>query len=75
MARELLESPDYLKSRRARIVSGEAGPLEQMLHYYAYGKPKEQTEHSGELTVKVVYVERNPDSATEAAPGPEKSSR
>jgi hypothetical protein len=38
--RDILESEEYRTSFRRRVVRGDAG-LEQMMHYYVLGKPKE----------------------------------
>jgi len=39
--RRLLEDPEYLAARRARIIMGDAPQLETLLYHYAYGKPTE----------------------------------
>lgn len=39
-ARYLLERPRYLKKLQERLDDGTAGPMEILLHYYGYGKPK-----------------------------------
>jgi hypothetical protein len=38
----LLTKPDYLTSLRERLKSGTAGRIEELLYYYAWGKPKEE---------------------------------
>lgn len=48
IARRLLEDPGYLKALKARLLSGKAPTLEPLLYHYAYGKPKESVEVSGE---------------------------
>ena len=59
-ARRLVEDPAYLESLRRRLTSGKAPHMESLLFYYAYGKPKEQTEFSGSLRVvaKIVHEHR-----------------
>lgn len=48
IAGNLVEDPEYVASLRARLLTGElAPPIEQMLWYYRYGKPKETVELSG----------------------------
>jgi hypothetical protein len=37
---------------------------------YAYGKPKDEVEHSGELVTKVI-IEYSDDKTTDLTPGPE----
>lgn len=49
MARRLVEDPEYQKNLKTRLLDGSAGPgVESMLWHYAYGKPKERVEVSGE---------------------------
>ena len=43
-ARELLESPEYQESLKKRILKGKTPPVEVLLHYYVYGRPKNELE-------------------------------
>jgi hypothetical protein len=55
-----------------RVMSSSRLPADRALFLaYAYGKPKEQVEHSGEVATKVVieYANDN-DQATAATPSP-----
>lgn len=46
--KRILDSPEYRESLRQRIVLGTLPPaIEQLLYYYADGKPKEIFEHTG----------------------------
>jgi len=47
--RALLEDPEYLASRRERILAGDAPHLESLLYGYAYGKPASRLELSHEF--------------------------
>ena len=40
-SRALVEDPSYVESLKRRLRSGRAPHMETLLHYYAYGKPKE----------------------------------
>lgn len=46
-ARALVERPEYVASLQQRIDGGKAPHMETLLFHYAYGKPKEQHEHTG----------------------------
>jgi hypothetical protein len=43
-AKRLLEDPAYQVSLKRRLITGEAGAIETLLYYYAYGKPVERYE-------------------------------
>jgi hypothetical protein len=43
-AKRLLEDPAYQVSLKRRLITGEAGAIETLLYYYAYGKPAERYE-------------------------------
>ena len=48
----IVDDPAYRKTLVARAKAGELPPaLEAMLWHYAYGKPKEQIEHAGGITI------------------------
>lgn len=60
-ARALVEDADYREKLKRRLASGKAPHMETLLHYYAYGKPKEQMEHSGTVeTVSRIVHEHRP---------------
>jgi hypothetical protein len=53
-----------------RVMSTSRNPADRALFLaYAYGKPKESIEHSGELTTKVI-IEYSDDQVTETPPSP-----
>jgi hypothetical protein len=45
-ARQILNDPAYVKSLKRRLVAGRASHMETLLHYYAYGKPKDTVEQA-----------------------------
>ena len=48
----IVDDPAYRKKLVARAKAGELPPaIEAMLWHYAYGKPKEQVEHAGGITI------------------------
>ena len=63
-AQQVLSSPSYVASLVKRLEAGKAPHMETLLSYYAFGKPKEQVEHSGEVSLPTVvrHEFRNPDS-------------
>ncbi len=48
-ALKFLCSTDYIASAKARVLSGDAPHLETLWHHYAYGKPKESLQISGDI--------------------------
>ena len=38
----MLADPEYQASLRARLIAGKAPHMETLLHYYAWGKPKDK---------------------------------
>jgi hypothetical protein len=48
LATRILQDKDYLEALQRRLLRGEAGPIEVTLWHYAYGKPKERVELTGE---------------------------
>jgi hypothetical protein len=58
-ARETLESPEYVASLKRRLTHGSAPHMETLLHHYAYGKPPDKVEMTGEdgqpLGVRIVF--------------------
>jgi hypothetical protein len=63
-ARLLLDDPEYRRSLRTRLISGKAGPIETLLFHYAYGKPKETVEQTGEQ--RVIFVRWQDSDSAEA---------
>ena len=53
LSQSLLTDPAYVESLRRRLTSGKAPHMETLLHHYAYGKPKDQLEHSGTVLHRV----------------------
>ena len=48
----IVDDPTYRKKLIARAKAGKLAPaIEAMLWHYAYGKPKEQVEHAGGITL------------------------
>jgi len=47
-ARETLEAPAYVESLNRRLLRGSAPHMETLLHHYAYGKPPDKVEMTGE---------------------------
>ena len=47
-ARSVLESPNYRASLMKRLICGTAPKIEEILYQYAYGKPRERTDITGE---------------------------
>ncbi len=48
----IVDDPTYRKKLIARAKAGELPPaIEAMLWHYAFGKPKEQVEHAGGITL------------------------
>lgn len=70
-ARAFLESEAYVTSLQRRLVSGKAPHMETLLHYYAYGKPKETVDLPG-LEAAVAAFQRK--CVDEIHPGPTRTS-
>lgn len=56
-AARFLSSSDYLASAKARVLSGEAPHLETLWHHYAYGKPKDSLQISGNIPPFVLKLD------------------
>lgn len=52
-ARGLLEDPAYQVQLRARLIAGKTPVIEQLLYYYAYGKPVDRIELIGPMVKEV----------------------
>ena len=53
-ARAMVEDPGYQAKLKQRLLDGSAPQLEILLHYYAYGKPKQELMSDKTVTV-IVY--------------------
>lgn len=54
-SRLLVEDAGYRDGLKGRLKSGKAPHMETLLWQYAYGKPKETTEHQGEVRLRVMW--------------------
>jgi hypothetical protein len=52
LARSLLKDPTYLEKLKRRLQTGRAQRIEELLYHYAYGKPTQNVEVSGEMTLE-----------------------
>lgn len=55
-ARAIVERPDYVKKLTKRLDEGKAPHMETLLWHFAYGRPKEQVEHSGAVSMPTRVV-------------------
>lgn len=55
LSQSLLTDPAYLNALKRRLVSGKAPHMETLLHQYAYGKPKDTTEHQGQVALRISW--------------------
>lgn len=53
LSQALLTDPAYLDSLRRRLTSGKAPHMETLLHHYAYGKPKDELNVGGAISITV----------------------
>ena len=51
-ARRIVQDPDYLEQLNIRLKEGRAPAIEILLWQFAYGKPKDQVQTQGALTVR-----------------------
>lgn len=58
-AKQLVEDPAYRASLKVRLEEGKAPHMETLLHHYAYGKPVETHEHSGEVGLKTTVIHKH----------------
>ena len=57
LARRMVENEAYQRRLQARMVKGKIPPaVETMLWYYAYGKPRERVEVTGEGGAPVAFT-------------------
>jgi hypothetical protein len=56
-AMRFLSSPDYVANAKARVLEGDAAHLEVLWHHYAYGKPKESLQISGNIPPFVLKLD------------------
>jgi hypothetical protein len=74
LAAQLLLDQTYLNSLIVRLRSGDAPHMEKFFAEHLWGKPKEQIEHSGTITLAHVLIERI-STAKERALGKKELSR
>jgi hypothetical protein len=55
-SRLIVEDEAYTVSLKTRLLEGKAPHMETLLFHYAYGKPKDVTEHEGEITLRVSWL-------------------
>ena len=65
VAQLIVEDEEYLKMLKLRIKSGDAPHMEILMWHYAYGKPKDNIEVSGEVQIgrvvrEIVIPKRDP---------------
>ena len=67
---DLLRDPGYLAALKIRLRQGKAQHIEVLLHHYAFGKPRESIEHSGEIAtaVRIVHEYRDQPPAFDESP-------
>ena len=51
----MITSPTYVAKLRDRLEAGKAPHMETLLFQYAYGKPKDTTEHTGQIKLVVTW--------------------
>ncbi|GKS64836.1 hypothetical protein YTPLAS72_21400 [Nitrospira sp.] len=56
LARSFLEDPMYQAKLKQRLRNGDAGQIEQLFYYYAYGKPRDRFEPSKEITLEELVL-------------------
>lgn len=54
-SREAIEDAEYVKALKWRLKAGKAPHMETLLFHYAYGKPKDITEHQGAVRLRVTW--------------------
>ena len=52
---DMITSPTYVAKLRDRLEAGKAPHMETLLFQYAYGKPKDTTEHTGQIKLVVTW--------------------
>jgi hypothetical protein len=60
LARRLLNDPAYQANLRKRLIAGEAGPIEVVLFYFAYGKPVDRVRIAGDDGPLITGSARDP---------------
>ena len=65
-ARAILDRPEYRASIQRRLDAGKAPHMEVLLHHYAFGKPKDKVEHSGNRKEPIQLCWRNSDDSSES---------
>jgi len=59
-ARAILDRPEYRASLEKRLDAGRAPHMETLLHHYAFGKPKELVEQSGDQQIILKWARDKP---------------
>lgn len=54
-SRLIVEDEAYVESLKKRVNAGKAPHMETLLFHYAYGKPKDTTEHKGAIRLRVKW--------------------
>ena len=62
-ARAIIQRPAYLEKLKERLDAGKAPHIEQMLWFYAFGRPKDQVQTQGPLTVRWLRPGEEEESA------------
>lgn len=60
-ASKFLSSKAYQESAKSRVLAGTAPHLETLWHHYAFGKPKETVQMTGEVPPFILRLERDGD--------------
>jgi hypothetical protein len=73
-ARAVVEDPMYQAKLKERLLDGSAPQLEVLLHYYAYGRPRQEVDVTQNEGIRVIVY--GPDApALDVRPGLEDHSR
>ena len=68
IAQAIIHDPGYLEGLKRRVMSGRAPHMEQLLFYYAHGKPSESLKV--EATLNVIVSHAADEFATRLLSGP-----
>jgi hypothetical protein len=73
-ARAVIEDPDYQAKLKQRLLDGSAPQLEILLHYYAYGRPRQEIDVNDEGHVTIIVQGSTPPPVLEVRPAFERHS-
>jgi hypothetical protein len=73
-ARAVIEDPDYQAKLKQRLIDGSAPQLEILLHYYAYGRPRQEIDVNDEGHVTIIVQGSTPPPVLEVRPALENHS-